>query len=94
MIIRSGEPKGDNNMTKWRRDLDQLATELNKIAYNLGNYAYELSNTKPSYEEIESIIFSACNHVERIADDLDYLHETRERTKLTETTTTTKTLYI
>ena len=89
-------------MAKWSRDLEDLSLELEKITDNLCNFAYGIKDNQTPYSAIEDIIFSACNHISRIAEDMRELDgeltELRSRNtqpqKLTETVTTTKTLYL
>ena len=89
-------------MARWSRDLEDLSLELTKITDNLSNFAYDMTDNKQPYSAIEDIIFSACNHIDRIAEDMMKLdgeltelrHRHAEPQKITETVTTTKTLYI
>ncbi len=93
-------------MAKWSRDLEDLSLELEKISDNLCNFAYDMSDHKQPYSAIEDIIFSSCNHISRIIEDMKELdgeltelrdrerHRQNQPQKLTETVTTTKTLYL
>lgn len=89
-------------MAKWSRDLEDLSLELEKITDNLCNFAYDIKGNQTPYSAIEDIIFSACNHISRIVEDMKELdgeltelrHRNTQPQKLTETVTTTKTLYL
>ena len=89
-------------MAKWSRDLEDLGIELEKITDNLCNFAYDMADHEQPYSAIEDIIFSACNHISRISEDMKELdneltelrHRNGQPQKLTETVTTTKTMFI
>lgn len=89
-------------MAKWSRDLEDLSLELSKVSDTLGAFAYDIADHHTPYSQIEDMIFNACNHIDRITSDLmeldGELTELRSRNaqpqKLTETVTTTKTLYL
>lgn len=80
--------------TYWSDKPEHIATELQNIVDTLSNYAYSLNDTQPITDSIQSILFSTCNHLERIVSDLENLDEIREPQRMTETVTTTKTLYL
>lgn len=81
---------------KRSRDLEDLCIELSQITDNLCNYAYGLSEKQTTTDEIQSLLFSACNHIDRVAEDMKRLDtaEISEPQTMTETITTTKTLYL
>ena len=86
-------------MAKWSRDLEDLSLELSTISDNLGAFAYDLTDQKPPHSQIEAMLFSACNHIDRIASDLmeldGELTELRKRNKpQTITEVVTKTMYL
>lgn len=89
-------------MAKWSRDLEDLGIELEKITDNLCNFAYDMADHEQPYSAIEDIIFSSCNHISRIVEDMKELddeltalrHKNSQPQKLTETVTTTKTMFI
>lgn len=91
-----------NKAVGWSDQLDELTLELRGITEILGDLAYDMEDTKPAYSTIARAIFTACNHIDRIAQDMlrldDELTELRHRNtqpqKLTETVTTTKTMFI
>lgn len=59
-----------NKAVGWSDQLDELSLELRGITEILGDFAYDMEETKPAYSSIATLLFSACNHIERIAEDL------------------------
>lgn len=80
--------------TRWSHKPEHIATELQNIVDTLNNYAYSLNDTEVITDSVQSILFTTCNHLERIVGDLEELDEIRQPQKMTETQTTTKTLYL
>ena len=88
-------------MINAKRDLDDLSIELSQISDMLGEWAYNLADQTPR-TEIESIIFSATNHIDRIIEDIRKIDDKYDAMKkklnqpqtLTEETRTIKTLYL
>lgn len=81
-------------MTQWSRNAEELGAELEKITETLSNYAYGLRDKTIASAEIETLLFSTCNHLDRLAEDIKSLDDNRQHQRLTETTTTTKTIYL
>lgn len=54
----------------WSDQLDELALELRGITEILGDLAYDMEDTKPAYSSIATLLFSACNHIDRISEDI------------------------
>lgn len=64
--------KTDRNIKAvgWSDQLDELTLELRGITEILGDLAYDMEDTKPAYSSIATLLFSACNHIDRIAEDM------------------------
>lgn len=60
----------NNKAVGWSDQLDELSLELRGVTEVLGDLAYNLEETKPPYGSITAVLFSACNHIDRIAEDL------------------------
>lgn len=84
---------------KWSKDIGQLADELDGILTNLSLLAYSVNDGAGkdltiTRDSIADSLFSHINHAERIVEDLRDLEEIDLPQTLTETVTTTKTLYL
>ena len=85
----------DNRSVRWSDRPYELSIELDNIISTLNNYAYSLDDNKIATESVTSLLYCTCNHLERIKADLEALPEVEVEPKtMTETVTTTKTLYL
>lgn len=81
-------------MARWSNNAYDLSIELENIIGTLNIFAYDLETSedkKVPRDKIEALLFTTCNHLDRIAEDLKNIEQPQ---KLTETTTTIKTLYL
>ena len=85
-----------------RLDLEDLSCELDNVSMMLGALAYDLEDNKPPYCTIETTLFTACNLLDRIVEDMrvyDREYDAMKKKlaqphKMTEETRTIKTLYL
>lgn len=87
----------DNRSVRWSDKSFELAIELDNIISTLNNFAYNLENRTEKRivpDEINSLLFCTCNHLERIKADLERLEDYEQPQKLTEVKTEVKTLYL
>lgn len=59
-----------NKAVGWSDQLDELSLELRGVSEVIGDLAYNLEDNKPPYGSISALLFSACNHIDRISEDL------------------------
>lgn len=88
---------GNNKQAvRWSDKPEELANELTNIVDMLCNYAYDLNNkgNNVARDGVQSVIFNACNHLDRIQEDLRRLPGRSTPQTLTEEVRTIKTLHL